>query len=370
VETGEIAILFRSGFHSYKLEMELTSRYMEFEKRGGMKLTEAAHIKDVLSFLRVLINPWDNLSWNRILLQLEKVGPKTVQKILAGIKEHDDPIAALLVCKAAPGWKEGFQRLTTALAEMRRPDLTPGGVFDLVLDYYQPILERIHSDDYPKRNRDLNQIKALVGGYGDLQSFVDDTALDPPESVPAAAEEEEQKLILSTIHSAKGLEWDAVFVLGLATGRFPHQKTVPGEQWEEERRLLYVAATRAKKQLFLTYPRTLMTPDRKFMAASMSPFLREINPGLYELFDPAPAFADSPVHSYSGGLPDPLSKKRKNQAVHSARAEFAAGMMVKHPFFGIGTITAVPAPRRVEIHFDRHGDKSLHLDYAKLEVLT
>jgi DNA helicase-2/ATP-dependent DNA helicase PcrA len=102
----------------------------------------------------------------------------------------------------------------------------------------------------------------------------------------------------------------------------------------------------------------------------MSPFLREINPGLYELFDPAPAFADSPVHSYSGGLPDPLSEKRKNQTVQSARAEFAAGMMVKHPFFGIGTITAVPAPRRVEVHFDRHGDKSLHLDYAKLEVLT
>ncbi len=371
MDKGEIAILFRSGFHSYKLEMELTSRFMLFEKRGGKKLTEAAHIKDVLSFLRILINPWDDLSWNRILLHLDKVGPKTVQKILVGIREQDDPISALLTYKAPPSWKEGFQRLTAALTEMRRPDLTPGGVFDLVLDYYQPILERIHHDDYPKRNRDLNQIKALVGGYGDLQSFVDDTALDPPESVGAATEEEEEKkLILSTIHSAKGLEWDAVFVLGLATGRFPHQKTVPGEQWEEERRLLYVAATRAKKQLFLTYPRTLMTPDRKFMAASMSPFLCEINPGLYELDDPVPAFAQPPATSYDGGLHEPVSGKKNNQTVQSARTEFAQGMMVKHPFFGIGTITAVPAPRRVEVHFDRHGNKSLHLDYAKLEVLS
>ena len=369
IETGEIAILFRSGFHSYKLEMELTSHFLEFEKRGGMKLTEAAHIKDVLSFLRVLINPWDNLSWSRILLQLEKVGPKTVQKILAGITEQDDPIAALLEYRAPASWQEGFKRLTTALAEMRRPDLTPGGIFDLVLAYYQPILERIHKDDYPKRNRDLNQIQALVGGYGDLQSFVDDTALDPPESTPAAAEEEEKKLILSTIHSAKGLEWDIVFVIGLATGRFPHQKAMLGEQLEEERRLLYVAATRAKKQLFLTYPRNIMTPDRKFMAASMSPFLHEINPGLYELVDPAPTFANSLASSYNGGLPDPLSEKRKNQTVHSARVEFVAGMMVKHPFFGIGTITAVPAPRRVDVHFDRHGDKSLHLDFAKLEVM-
>ena len=97
--------------------------------------------------------------------------------------------------------------------------------------------------------------RSLIEGYGDLQSFVDDTALDPPESGtgdqnPAP---EDGRLILSTIHSAKGLEWDVVFVIGLAEGRFPHQNAV-GEQWEEERRLLYVAATRAKKQLFLTYP--------------------------------------------------------------------------------------------------------------------
>ena len=365
VETTKIAVLFRSGFHSYKLEMELTSRYLDFEKRGGLKLTESAHIKDALSFLRVLINPWDNLSWNRILLHLDKVGPKTAQKILASIKEDDDPVVALSRYKAAPGWKQGFKRLTEALAGMRRPNLTPAGIFDLVMEYYNPIFEKIYYDDYPKRRRDLDQIKALVGGYGDLQSFVDDTALDPPES--AATEEQDgdaKRLVLSTIHSAKGLEWDAVFVIGLAEGRFPHQNTVPGEQWEEERRLLYVAATRARKQLFLSYPRELMTPDRKFHRTVMSPFLREINPGLYTLDDPAPSH--TPAYTrHDSAIPSPLTQK----TISSARTAFTPGMMVKHPFFGIGRVKAVPGPRRVEVSFDRHGDKILHLDYAKLEVM-
>ena len=363
-----IAILFRSGFHSYKLEMELTSRYMEFEKRGGLKLTESAHIKDALSFLRILVNSWDNLSWNRILLQLDKVGPKTAQKILASISETDDPIAALATYKPAPGWKQGFTKLLELLGRLKEPNLTPGGQFDLIMEYYQPILEKIYHDDYPKRGKELEHIRALIGGYGDLQSFVDDTALDPPE-ISAADQtptSEDGRLVLSTIHSAKGLEWDAVFVIGLAEGRFPHQNAVPGEQYEEERRLLYVAATRSKKQLFLTYPRQLMTPDRKFRHTVMSPFLREINPGLYhqqEKVTPAP-------YSFSGsngfGLPDPVGTRKKTV---SARVEYKPGMLVQHALFGPGRVKSIPGPRRVEIAFDRHGDKILHLDYAKLEVI-
>ena len=99
--------------------MELTSRYLEFEKRGGLKLTESAHIKDALSFLRILVNPWDNLSWNRILLQLDKVGPKTAQKILASISESDDPVAAITAYKPAPGWKQGFTQLLELLVRLK-----------------------------------------------------------------------------------------------------------------------------------------------------------------------------------------------------------------------------------------------------------
>jgi len=363
----QLAVLFRSSFHSYKLELELTSRFIDFEKRGGLKLTESAHIKDVLSFFRILINPWDNLSWNRILLQLDKVGPKTAQKILNSFKDTDDPVTALAAYKPGRTWRDGFGRLTEALGAMRRPDLTPAGQFDVVMEYYRPILEKIYYDDYPKRQKELDQIKALIGEYGDLQSFVDDTALDPQES-PAAntGGDEGGRLVLSTIHSAKGLEWDAVFIIGLAEGRFPRQQDDTGEQWEEERRLLYVAATRARKQLFLTYPRELMNPDRTFKRTVMSPFVREINPGLYKTKDQPAAGLPSAARQAEFGLASPSPRTRPTQ---SARITFRPGMTVRHPFFGIGKVKNVPGPRRVEIAFDRHGDKILHLDYAKLEVI-
>jgi len=367
----EIAVLFRSGFHSYKLEMELGGRGMEFEKRGGMKLTESAHIKDALSFLRILVNPWDNMSWNRILLQLDKVGPKTAQKILASISDSDDPLEALGQYRPAPSWKNGFVRLCELLGRLRDPALTPGGQFDLIMEYYTPIFEKIYADDYPKRRKELDQIRALIGGYGDLQSFVDDTALDPPESSASGQEEgpEEGRLVLSTIHSAKGLEWEAVFVIGLAEGRFPHQNAGPGEQWEEERRLLYVAATRARKYLYLTYPRQLMTVDRKLRHTVMSPFLREINPGLYFQKNEPAAGGFQMRGTEDTALPEP-GRRCKGKKTVSARTTFEPGMMVMHPLFGPGRVKSVPGPRRVEIAFDRHGDKILHLDYAKLEVVS
>ncbi|WP_457572661.1 ATP-dependent helicase [Desulfolithobacter sp.] len=359
-DISEIAVLFRSGFHSYKLEMELTSSTVEYEKRGGLKLTESAHIKDALSFLRVLVNPWDHLSWNRILLQLDKVGPKTAQKILATIKQADDPIEALTRYRPARSWQTGFERLSELFLNLRRPDLTPAGQFDLVMEYYEPIFEKIYYDDYPKRRKELEQLQVLISGYGDLHSFVDDTTLDPPETGSSSAGSEIQdRLVLSTIHSAKGLEWDVVFVMGLAQGRFPHQNAVPGEAWEEERRLLYVAATRARKQLFLTYPRELVTPDRKMTRTGMSPFLREIEPGLYDNRETPPR------HHTMESTPIPPVRPAGKKAGGSVR--FEVGMVVQHPFFGQGRIKAIPGPRRVEVSFDRHGDKILHLDYAKLE---
>ncbi|MCI5189689.1 MAG: ATP-dependent helicase [Candidatus Electrothrix sp. AS4_5] len=374
-ENSEIVVLFRSSFHSYKLEMELAAHSLDFEKRGGMKLTEAAHIKDALSFLRVLINPWDNLSWNRLLLQIDKIGPKTAQKILDTILAEDQPINALgeYAGTSKAKWKEALLRLTkvmTAMTAMDRLNLTPLDVFDLMMEYYEPLFERMYPDDYPKRRRDLEQLKVLISEYRNLQSFVDDTALEPPDASTRTGETAPEKIILSTIHSAKGLEWDVVFVIGLAEGRFPHQKTVQGEQWEEERRLLYVATTRAKKQLFLTYPRTIMTPDRKFLAVVMSSFLREINPTLYVQEHPVPAIGPNVIAYRSSPevvLSEPTSLTKTT--AQSARIEFSKGMTVRHPFFGIGKVKEIPSPRRIEVCFDQHGDKLLHLDYAQLEVM-
>ncbi len=360
-----IAVLFRSGFHSYKLELELARLDFSFEKRGGMKLTESAHIKDLLSFFRILVNAWDSLSWNRLLLHLDKVGPKTAQKISNTILAEDDPIVALASYPAGKTWKKGLTELVEILQEISTQPLTPSGIYDRVLTYYQPIFEKIYYDDYPKRSKDLEQLKNVINGYGDLQSFVDDTSLDPPESeVGPASEVEENKLILSTIHSAKGLEWDVVFILGLADGRFPHQNAVPGPQWEEERRLLYVAVTRAKKELYMTYPKELLGVDRKLQRCGMSPFLRETSAGLFEKIETQ----NYPGNYFNNSPPQPRSGLNK-QKTASARQSFDPGMRVHHSYFGAGTVLNIPGPRRVEVAFDRHGNKILHLDYANLDVL-
>ena len=175
----EMAVLFRSGFHSYKLEIELASRGIPFEKRGGLKLTESAHIKDMLSYFRLLVNDQDNLSWNRILLLLDKVGPKTAERVMAALKSADEPFAALEAYPAAPGCRKGLTELAAVFKVLRDPALTPVEQFEIISTYYQPIFERIYYDDYPKRSRDIEQLKTIVTGYDTLAAFVDDTALEP-----------------------------------------------------------------------------------------------------------------------------------------------------------------------------------------------
>ena len=368
LQLNEIAVLFRSGFHSFKLELELTSRSIQFEKRGGLKLTESAHMKDVLAVLRLLINPIDNLSWNRLLLSIDKVGPKTAQKITATISAADDPFLALSSFPAGRTWKRGFDKLVRLFHELRNADPRPGLLCELALKWYQPVFERLYADDYPKRQKDLEQLKTIIASYDDLQSFIDDTTLDPPESDLSAYSNDLDTLVLSTIHSAKGLEWDAVFVIGLADGRFPHSSAFPGEQWEEERRLLYVAATRARKHLFLTYPRELMSPDRRFKRVGMSPFVAELEPGGYEVIRPEAGDGHVYGAAYGGasGRTRPILKKKDKKA---ALDDFSPRGRVKHPFFGTGTVKKKTPPRSLDVAFDRHGMKTLHLDYAKLTIV-
>ena len=371
----EMAVLFRSGFHSYKLEIELASKGIPFEKRGGLKLTESAHIKDLLSFFRILVNDQDNLSWNRILLMLEKVGPKTAHKILAAIKSSEEPFAALAEYPAPHGWQKGLEELAVILQSLNDPLLTPVDKFQIISEYYQPIFERIYYDDYPKRSRDIEQLKTIIAEYDSIAKLVDDTALDPPESV--VVEDGSDRLVLSTIHSAKGLEWETVFIISLAEGKFPVSQALPGEQWEEERRLLYVAATRAKKKLYMTYPREVMSVDRQFSRAKLTPFLSEISNNLYissgraQSQPPGYEGGHSSGYSFSKGnrgrrtmSAASLSQKKKELKVASALNQ---GQAVMHPFFGRGIIAKVTGKRTVEVDFDRHGRKPLHLDYAKLE---
>ncbi len=368
----EIAVLFRSSFHSFKLELELTSQGLVYDKRGGLKLTESAHVKDLLAHLRLVANPWDKLSWNRIFLLLDKVGAKTAQKAASVLAVDPDPISALAAYPAGTAWREEARTLYQTLDQMRAPDLSPAARFDLLFDYYIPRFERLYHDDFPKRRRDLDQLKAIVGGYGELQAFLDDTALDPPEEGKAGLAEgdADERLVLSTIHSAKGLEWDCVFVIGLAEGRFPGANTMPGEGWEEERRLLYVAATRARRQLFLTYPRVLTMADRSVRPVVMSPFLAEVSNSRFHRLGPTPpaglARAAAPLPS-SAASPPRSGGPRRGAA--PAGGGLRAGQRVRHPFFGLGRVTKVGPGQRAEVFFDRHGDKVLHLEYARLQML-
>lgn len=376
----DMAVLFRSGFHSYKLEMELNNHHIRFEKRGGLKLTETAHIKDVVSYLRLVSNDADSLSWNRVLLQLPKVGPKTAQKIVDVLRQSADSLAALKKYKPAPAWKNGFLELVDMLTELREKN-TPLAQFETVMEYYQPVLENLYHDDYHVRSRDLEQLKAIIGDYQSLQAFLDDTVLDPPESsFDAFADPQQDTLVLSTVHSAKGLEWDTVFVIHLAEGKFPscHAAAFP-DQMEEERRLLYVASTRAKSRLFLTYPRETVAPDRSRQYSTISPFLAELPPRLIENQRPnfSPRFSeyDNSLSSFSDS--ESVSKKvypakmKKNDESQSgplnSTDSLAIGMSVRHGFFGVGQIRKIKGDKTVDVFFARHGLKSLRLDYAKLE---
>ncbi len=368
VPLTEIAVLFRSGFHSYKLELELTNRHVVFEKRGGLKLTESAHIKDVLAYLRVTNNPEDHLSWNRILLLLEKVGPKTARNVLERIRSAEDPLLAVSEFPAGKSWQTGLKKLVEMLISLRAPGLKPVAMFDLAIEYYREIFERIYHDDYPTRSRDLDQLRQLVSGYVDLQSLMDDTTLDPPEatdeSLGGRLGMPPEQMILSTIHSAKGLEWDHVFVINLATGRFPTCQPFMTQEWEEERRMFYVAATRARQRLYLSYPREVMSFDRQAQAGGMSPFLAELSPVLFDSGDRSAA----PIQRNGPSLPG-----RPRTPVVTRRApdisRLTEGATVRHPFFGEGKVEKMAGNHSVEVFFARHGRKTLHLDYAKLELV-
>ncbi len=370
----EIAVLFRSGFHSYKLELELAHRQIEFEKRGGLKLNELAHNKDVISYLRVVANPHDHLSWNRLLLHLDKVGPKTAQNILSRVKSAEDPLAALREYPAGKTWRDGLGELLETLEALRQPGMGMGQMFERIMDYYEPIFERLYHDDYPRRRRDLDELGRVMGGYAELQAFLDDASLDPPQA-GAVEEDGGKRLVLSTIHSAKGLEWDTVFIINLAEGRFPSAQAVLPAHREEERRLLYVAATRARKQLYLVYPQEIMSYDSSSAAGGPSPFIQELPHGLTRT--PAAATWQHQSSAYGVnkeerpdyGIPPLRPSSPASPAGSAATRNIQMGQRVRHSFFGEGVVEKVVSPKSVEVLFHRHGRKTLHLDYAKLEMV-
>jgi DNA helicase-2/ATP-dependent DNA helicase PcrA len=286
VPLSEIAVLFRSSFHSFDLEIALSRRDIPFVKRGGFRFVEAAHVKDVLAHLRVVANPDDTVSWHRILLLLEGVGPKSSQEMLSRIRGNARPWEVLA---AAPGRGKSaaeVQRLAGVLAEVATAD-RPGEQIGRILAYYGPVLRRTHPEDYPKRERDLEQFATIAERYRSTTSLLADMALEPPTDsvagVLAGDGDDEGVVTLSTVHSAKGLEWHTVFVLWVADGRFPSVYGAKDDaDIEEERRLMYVAVTRAKDLLYLTYPLEAYDRGLGLVMSKTSRFLEDIDEDVLE----------------------------------------------------------------------------------------
>jgi DNA helicase-2/ATP-dependent DNA helicase PcrA len=281
VPLNEIAVLFRSSFHAFDLELELLRHDVPFVKRGGFKFIETAHIKDVLAHLRIGANPRDAISWHRALLLLEGIGPRLSDEIVRWVLAEGDPPTRLESFPRRSVTTE-LHALANLLRTLNRCTL-PAEQIDAVLRHYQPILERVHRDDYPKRRKDLDQFAIIAARYRDLQSLLAEMALEPPtESVGdvLTAEPDEESLVLSTIHSAKGLEWNAVFIIWAAEGRFPSAYSIDDDDLEEERRLMYVAATRAKEQLYVTYPAMLFDRSLGFVVGKPSRFIEGLSPTL------------------------------------------------------------------------------------------
>ncbi|MDB5107626.1 MAG: ATP-dependent helicase, partial [Candidatus Binatus sp.] len=287
VELAEIAILFRSSFHSFDLELELQRRDIPFIKRGGFKFIETAHIKDVLAHLRVIANPTDAVSWLRVLMLVKGIGHRTAERAIENLIAADDPALALgqLGGAARAGGAHQLKRLAAMLIEMRRGEKRPSEQIAMALDYYLPIMREAYADDFPKRERDLEHFQNITERYKSLQQMLSDMALEPPtDSLDGvlATDSETEYVTLSTIHSAKGLEWKVVFLIWAADGRFPGPQSVGDEEIEEERRLMYVASTRARDELYLSYPIYMFDRSFGFVMGRVSRFLEDVPDGLLQ----------------------------------------------------------------------------------------
>ena len=307
-----MAVLFRSGWCSYALEAELARRQVPFVKYGGLKLAEAAHVKDVVAHLRVAENPADAVAWNRALRLVEGVGPQTARRLLdwiaqasaggAGAAVHALQSVDEIVPSADA--RAGVARLVEALTPLRDETLAPQAQVERLLDYYGPVLERVY-EDADTRQDDLDAVAALAARHRTRTALLEALALDPLDwtQEPAqGAHKDEAPLVLSTIHSAKGLEFEAVFLIHALDGVLPsaYALTSPEEE-DEERRLMYVALTRAETELYCSLPLVQYRRGTGQFMTEPSRFLSGLPESLVEPWsltegEPDPPDAQVPPH--------------------------------------------------------------------------
>ncbi len=285
VDLRRQAVLFRAAHHSDALEVELGRRNIPFVKYGGLKFLEAAHVKDMLCVLRWAENPRDAVAAFRALQLLPGVGPASAQRVIDRVLAAGPGLSDLSELSPGTAAAAEWPALAELMRRLRDAACAWQGQVGAVRAWYQPHLERLY-DSAEVRSGDLEQLEQIAGRYTTRERFLVDLTLDPPEATGAEAvppDLDEDWLVLLTIHSAKGQEWDAVYILNAADGCIPSDMAAGSpEQIEEERRLLYVAMTRARRSLHIVHPqrffirhqprlgdRHVYTPLTRFIPASI-----------------------------------------------------------------------------------------------------
>ncbi|MBQ8458860.1 ATP-dependent helicase [bacterium] len=286
ISLSDICVLARNARMSYSLEIELSKRAIPYQKFGGPKFMETAHVKDIVAHLRVIINPDDVISLNRILLLLKGVGSSTVNSVIPIIKGQLNPDIKLLPSKKVDSimpMLRTLERLNSKISTKK-----PSEIVEEIITYYRPILKDKY-DDFSKREKDLDHLQYLSTQYSNLEDFISDMALEPPDSSVEGMykrNSDDEALTISTIHSAKGLEWDSVFIIGAVDGRFPSAYSFNSEEeMDEELRLMYVATTRAKNNLYISYPVDMYDYARQMVLSKPSRFLDNIPDEILEHWD-------------------------------------------------------------------------------------
>ncbi len=281
IPLNDICVLARSARMTYNLEIELAKKSIPYKKFGGMKFIETAHIKDVIAYLRVILNRSDIISYTRILLLLDGIGNQSANKLLPVLTSPEGVKNIKLPVKNP----EQIIKLTDLINSSKKDIFAPAKIVKKVIEYYEPILTNKY-DDYTKRQKDLEHFYALSEKYMSLEDFLSDLALEPPDTSVSDIEEganKDEYLTLSTIHSAKGLEYKAVFIIGAVDGRFPSVFSFNStEEMDEELRLMYVAVTRAKTHLSITYPIDMFDYSTGMVLSKPSRFFDGISQDILE----------------------------------------------------------------------------------------
>ncbi|MBS2031634.1 MAG: ATP-dependent helicase [Deltaproteobacteria bacterium] len=289
VPLSEMAVLYRAHSHALEIQLELTKRGIPFTVRSGVRFIESAHIKDVLAHLRFVHNPHDELAFKRMVKLVHGVGGTSAERLWEEAVRQPDPLVAMtgeaLRAHVAKKALPAFDALRTMLQQLTAGRTSPPGelVRAVLEGGYRQHLELTYLEDAESRAADISQLSEYASQYPDLEGFLAEIALlneFAAEEAVVADETPDEKVVLSSVHQAKGLEWRAVFVIWLADGRFPMSQALRElEEEEEERRLFYVACTRARDELWLTYPIVAAPRDRERLLLRVSRFIEELPAG-------------------------------------------------------------------------------------------